>query len=98
MSIDLGVKDLDVETLERLIIIIERNIRKYIFSQVNQKDVIDLSISAEINQEESLLIDIEVDAEIQNMVDNEIKLLIEKAIDQADYAVSSELKQLKRKK
>ena len=95
MSIDLGIKDLDVETLERLIIIIERNIRKYIFSQVDAKDIIDFSISAEINQEKTLSIDIEVDAEINNMPDYEIKFLIEQAIDKADHAITSELKQMK---
>lgn len=95
MSIDLGIKDLSVETMERLIIIIERNIRKYIFSQVDSKDIIDLNISAEINQEETLSIDIEVNAEIQNLPDYEIKFLIENAIEKADYAVTSELKQMK---
>ncbi len=97
MTIELGIKELPVETLERFLIIIERNIRKYIESKVDAKDLLDFEISAEINQEETLSIDIEVEVEINNISTEEINKLIEEAIDKAENAITSELKNLKLK-
>ncbi|MHA1798886.1 MAG: DUF3194 domain-containing protein [Candidatus Helarchaeota archaeon] len=96
MTIDLGVKTLNADTLERLLIIAERNVRKYLYSQVESKDILDLNISVEINQENTLSIDIEVEAEIHNLPEHEIKFLIENAIDKADQAIGNELKNLAR--
>ena len=97
MTIDLGIKELPVETLERFLIIIERNIRKHIDSQIDPKDLLDFEISAEINQEDTLSIEIEVEVEINEMDSNEIQKLIEQAIDKAEYAITSELKNMKLK-
>ena len=97
MTIELGIKELPVDTLERFLIIIERNIRKHIDSQVDPKDLLDFEISAEINQEDTLSIDIEVTLEINDISSAELNELIEQAIDKAENAITSELKNLKLK-
>jgi len=97
MTIELGIKELPVDTLERFLIIIERNIRNYIDSQVDPKDLLDIEISAEINQEDTLSIDIEVNVEINDISSAELNELIEQSIDKAEYAITSELKNLKLK-
>lgn len=92
MIIDLGLKDIPSEELERLSIILERNARKTILSKVPINRISNLDFSIELDMKDTLSIEFEIELEIPDMHEDAIQSLIKEAFDKAFYAFEHELK------
>ncbi|MHC1592253.1 MAG: DUF3194 domain-containing protein, partial [Candidatus Helarchaeales archaeon] len=74
------------------------NARKTIFSKVPKSKITDMDISIELNQDEKLSLDFEIFLTIPGMKEQEIKELINEAMDKALYAFEHELKKFRKSK
>ncbi|MHA1313477.1 MAG: DUF3194 domain-containing protein [Candidatus Helarchaeota archaeon] len=97
MIIDLGLKPIPEEELDRLLIMLERNARKTVFERVHKSKITDLDISIELNMDEVLSLDFEIELTIPEMAEQEIQDLINEAMDKALYAFEHELKKFQKK-
>ncbi|AEH25496.1 DUF3194 domain-containing protein [Pyrococcus yayanosii] len=92
--IHIGLPELSEEDLIEIGDIAQRVIIDHIFEYLNKSDVKDLEVTARINREDTLDLELEVYLEIPIFVKVDVERVIEEALDKAYEAVERRLREL----